>query len=116
MNVVSSFLGKKAEELSTDIVTEIIKEADGDDYRLLDLLRENAEITKRHQEEIWDTRDAAAKRLRDAGVPMTEIAGWAGVADSYLSRRLIEKGAKRIMDRTRRTRRRRTGGTSGYSG
>lgn len=105
---INTDLGQAADGISVDMVDRLKQEADGDDYKLLDLLKENAEITKRHQERVWSARDEAAQRLRDAGVPMTEIADWAGVADSYLARRLIGAGGKRRVDRTRKQRRRRS--------
>lgn len=106
---INTDLGQVADSISIDMVNKLKHEADGDDYKLLDLLKENAEITKEHLERVWAARDEAAQRLRDAGVPMTEIADWAGVADSFLARRLIGAGGKRRVDRTRKQRRRRSG-------
>ena len=95
MKILSTPLGLEADDRSMWVIKNIVDEADGDDRKLLRLLAENATVTKRHKERIEAARDAAARRLRDAGVPMIEIADEASVTDSYLSRRLIQKGASR---------------------
>lgn len=106
-SILNSVLSREADDLSQELIAKIVAEAGGDDRALLRLLADNSEVTKRHQDRLIAARDDAARRLRDAGVPMIDIAEDAGVTDSYLSRRVIKNGATRILDRTKPRRRRR---------
>lgn len=101
MNVLSTPLGREADDRSMQVIAEIAEKAGEDDRLLLRLLAENAVVTRQHKERLEAARDAAAARLRDAGVPMIAIADDAGVTDSYLARRVIKKGAARRNDRTK---------------
>lgn len=98
-NADSSNIKQEVDEISQGIIAKVTKHANGDDRLRLRLLREIAEVNSRHRERIMAARDDAAKRLREAGVPMIEIAGEAGVTDSYLARRVISNGSKRIKPR-----------------
>lgn len=104
MNILSTSLGRDADDLSIEIINRIVEAAGDDDLLKLKLLAENAAITKAHKERVETARDEAARRLRDAGVPMIDIADTAGVTDSYLSRRLISKGASRRKALSKRRR------------
>jgi len=54
-----------------------------------------AQEAKTHLDVVLEERDACAARLRAQGVAMIDIARWARVSDSYLSRRLLRRGLPR---------------------
>jgi hypothetical protein len=58
------------------------------DAELIQLCRDEIAAVRVYQHAVRDVMEAAAGRLRDEGVPMTKIAVYAGVSDTYLSRRL----------------------------
>lgn len=101
--------GRPAEELSLEFIEYLQKEADGDPESLLRLLDAALEASRRHQGRLKALRLEAAKEMRDAGVPMKEIAKAANVNDSYLSRQILADGGTRRSDRTRQRRRRTRG-------
>jgi hypothetical protein len=92
---------QEVDAISKGIIDRITEIAGDDDRLLLRLLRPVAEVNSQHKERIMSVRDDAAKRLREAGVPMVEIADEAGVTDSYLFRQVIKRGSKRIKPRRR---------------
>jgi AraC-like DNA-binding protein len=59
-----------------------------DDAELIRLCRAEMEASRDYHDKVRDILEAAAGRLREEGVPMTKIARYAGVSDTYLSRRL----------------------------
>ena len=65
---------------------------DPDRLRMLGSMIRDAE---RHLENLRLDRLRTAQRLRDDGYAMIDIAKWARVTDSYLTRRLIQNGARR---------------------
>jgi replication-associated recombination protein RarA len=97
---------KKADEISQEYIEFLTKLADGDPQKLLSLLDTGLKASKRHQDRLKALRLQTVKDLRDAGVPMIEIAAAANVNDSYLARLVIADGGARRNDRTRRRRRR----------
>jgi hypothetical protein len=104
MNILGP-IGREADDISMEFIARLRKEAGDDDpEKLLGLVDEALQASKRHQERLRALRLETARVMRGAGVPMAEIAEAARVNDSYLSRMLIDSGARRIVDRTRRRR------------
>lgn len=113
---------KEADEISTQFIAFLVKQAtdaaarhptatpetiaEAQKRELLRLVDIGLKASERHQGRLRTLRLDTAKELRDAGVPMTEIAAEANVNDSYLSRQILADGGKRRIDRTRRRRRR----------
>ena len=58
------------------------------DAELIQVCRAEMEASRLYHDKVRDILEAAAGRLREDGVPMTKIARYAGVSDTYLSRRL----------------------------
>lgn len=90
------------EDTSRWWVKRIVEVADGDDWELLRMCREQVEAAEHHRERVLEVRDAVVERLREQGEPMTAIASVAGVTDSALSRRILARGGKRRVDRRKR--------------
>lgn len=77
-----------------------IEEAAGDDLPCrLALLAEELALVGSYLARIEEARDDAVEALREAEWPMGRIATIAGVSDSYLSRRMIRRGARRRVIR-----------------
>lgn len=93
---------ENVDEASRWWIDNIIAEAGDDDEELLRKCREQTEAAEAHLERVRQVRDGAVQRLRDEGVPMTDIAKLAGVTDSALSRRILARGGKRRVDRRRK--------------
>lgn len=91
--------GIDAETDSRAWIERLRKEADGNDLRLLELLHEHRGVATRHVGRLIAERDEALLRLRAAGVSNIEISEHAGVSDSGLSRRAIQAGASRRVNR-----------------
>lgn len=106
MNILGP-VDREVEEISTEFIDRLVKRADGDSKVLLQLVSVALRASEEHQDRLKAIRLEKAKHLRDAGVPMTEIAEAAGVNDSYISRLLIQAGSQRRVDRTRNRRVRR---------
>lgn len=74
-------------------VLDVLLESAGNDRvaleRVRDFLAEMNDLAARARA----VRDYTAYRLREFGVPNTEIARLAGVADSYVSRRTLAAGS-----------------------
>jgi hypothetical protein len=83
---------------ASDVLETLIDGAGNDRValeRIRDFLAEMDDMATRARA----LRDYTACRLREFGVPNTEIARLAGVADSYIARRTLEKGAERRVTR-----------------
>jgi hypothetical protein len=65
---------------------------DADELRVLSRMADDAQA---HLDAVRELRDACAARLRLDGVAMVDIARWARVSDSYLTRRLLRRGLTR---------------------
>lgn len=98
---------QRADDISMNFIETLVKEAGGDEFKLLAAIDSGLRASRRHQERLKALRLEQMTAMRNAGVPNTEIAEAANVNDSYVSRLAIEGGAKRIVDRTRPRRRRR---------
>lgn len=97
---------KQAEALSKSFIEQLEKAAGDDPAVLLEVVDAALQASKRHQDELKAIRLGAVQKMREDGVPMTEIAEAANVNDSYLARLVIMAGAPRRVDRTRKRRRR----------
>lgn len=80
-------------------IQEMYDEAGGDPERLLALAGQARAASRAFLVEVERILDETAMDLRDRGVPMTRLARLARVSDSYLTRRLLRRGAKRKFDR-----------------
>lgn len=105
MNILDP-VAREADDISMDFIQRIVKEADGDQAAMLQLIDVALKASQRHQKRLKALRLETAAQMRGAGVPMTEIAEAANVNDSYISRLLIAAGGTRRVDRTRTRRRR----------
>lgn len=92
----------RADELSQEFIDDVMKAAGDSEKDALRLIADAIQASQRHEKRLQDLRLNLAQRMRDAGVPMTEIAEAAKVNDSYLARKLIAAGAVRRNDRRRR--------------
>jgi hypothetical protein len=82
---------------SDDVMRPVADAADDRErLRLLATLTTEAE---QHLLRVRAERLACAARLRDEGVAMIDIARWARVSDSYLTRRLLAAGRSRRIGR-----------------
>lgn len=105
MNVLGP-IEREADERSVAFVQQLRDEAKGDLFAELELLDVGLQASKRHSDRMKARRLEIVKKLRNDGIPMTEIASAANMNDSYLARKVIADGGKRIVDRTRVRRRR----------
>lgn len=80
-------------------ITEVAAEANGNDEATVTLFAQEVALATAWLSMMEEHRDAAAARLRARGVPMTKIAKLARVSDSYLARRLFNRGVKRKIVR-----------------
>jgi hypothetical protein len=83
---------------ASDVLEHLLDTAGNDRValeRIRDFLAEMDDLASRARV----MRDYTACRLRQFGVPNTEIARLAGVADSYIARRTLERGAERRVTR-----------------
>jgi hypothetical protein len=93
--------GLDAEQASIEWADRLVKDADGDDIKLLELIREQQRILAMHAKRLRDTRDAAMVRLRETGLSNIDLAEPAGMSDSGVSRRVLKAGAQRRVNRRR---------------
>lgn len=83
---------------AAETLDRVLAEAANDRDRiaaLADVIEELTEVTRRARA----LRDATAIRLREYGVPTTEVARLARVTDSYLARNALAAGAPRRVTR-----------------
>lgn len=79
----------------SDLVMEGVEADAINDIHLLRILDQAIGDAEQHAARLRDARMEAVARLRDEGHNMGDIAGWAGVTPSYLSRILLRKGVPR---------------------
>jgi hypothetical protein len=72
-----------------------------DDEARLNALAVAVGEAEAHLDAARGARNYCAGRLRREGVAMVDIAKWARVTDSYLSRMLLKRGAARRTSRRR---------------